>query len=53
MHKNKPHLGKPGMKLNSRDVAIALPVGYLPMCGNAIVMHSGSGEGGELLRWVS
>lgn len=44
MDKNRPHLGKPGMKLNSRAVAIALPVGYLPISRrNALVMRSGGG----------
>lgn len=56
MDKNRPPLGKPGMKLNSRAVAIAWPVGYLPMSTNALVIHSGGGgtmeEGGELLLWV-
>lgn len=47
MDKNRPHLGKPGMKLNSRAVAIALPVGHLPISRNALVMRSGGGGGVE------
>lgn len=47
MDKNRPHLEKPGMKLNSRAVAIALPVGYLPVSRNALVMQSGGGGGVE------
>lgn len=35
------------MKLNSRAVAIALPVGYLPISRNALVMQSGGGGGVE------
>lgn len=55
-HKNRPHLGKPGMKLNSRALAIALPVDYLPMSRNALIMQSGGGgavvEGRKLVLWV-
>ena len=56
MDKNRPHLGKLGMKLNSRALATALPVGYLPMSRNALVMQSGcSGgveEGGRIVGHV-
>ena len=40
MDKNRPHLGKLGMKLNSRALDTALPVGYLPMSRNALVEYS-------------
>lgn len=53
---NRPQLGKLGMKLNSRALATALPVGYLPVLRNALVMQNGGSggveEGGELLLWV-
>ena len=47
MDENRPHLGKFGMKLNSRALATALPVGYLPMSRNALVMQSGCSSGVE------
>ena len=47
MDENRPHLGKFGMKLNSRALATALPVGYLPMSRNALVMLSGCSSGVE------
>ena len=56
MDKNRLHFGKLGMKLNSRALVTASPVGYLPMSRNAFVMQSGGGggveEGGVLLLWV-
>lgn len=44
MDKNR-HLRKPGMKPNSRAIAVALPEDDLPMSRNALVVKSGGGGG--------
>lgn len=50
MDKNRPHFGKPGMKLNSRAIATALPMGWLSTNVQKCACHASwrwwwSGEG--------